>query len=87
MLLYLACLKEISGGRSHFFDRPEEVWHWLEIWDKAVPARTERARGVASQASGAERLNWRLRKAGSLEDTGNDGSVVDSIPRVEIQED
>ncbi|KAJ1218922.1 hypothetical protein NDU88_006493 [Pleurodeles waltl] len=26
MLLYLACLKVLSGRKSHFFDRPEKVW-------------------------------------------------------------
>ncbi|KAJ1216375.1 hypothetical protein NDU88_003977 [Pleurodeles waltl] len=35
MLLYLVRLKVLSGGRSHFVEQPEEVWRWLEMWDKA----------------------------------------------------
>ncbi|KAJ1209078.1 hypothetical protein NDU88_004457 [Pleurodeles waltl] len=34
-LLCPSCLKVISGGRSHFFACPEEVWRWLEMWYKA----------------------------------------------------
>ncbi|KAJ1202082.1 hypothetical protein NDU88_005885 [Pleurodeles waltl] len=67
--------------------RWEEVWRWLEMWDKAVPVRTEGAGGIASRASGAESLVWRSRMAGSLKDTGTGRSAVDSIPRVEIQQD
>ncbi|KAJ1215353.1 hypothetical protein NDU88_002962 [Pleurodeles waltl] len=48
-----------QGGRSHFFEPPEEVWRWLEMWDKVVPGRTEGAGGVASWASGAEGPDWR----------------------------
>ena len=38
MLLYPAKLKVISQGKSHFFERPEEVWNWLDMWD-AVPVQ------------------------------------------------
>ncbi|KAJ1145388.1 hypothetical protein NDU88_011675 [Pleurodeles waltl] len=55
MLLYLARLKVHSGCRSHFFKHPEEVWSWLEMWDKVTPGRSERTGGAAHQASGADR--------------------------------
>ncbi|KAJ1176870.1 hypothetical protein NDU88_002137 [Pleurodeles waltl] len=66
--------------------RPEEVWRWLEMWDKAVLARTEGAGGRASRAPGAESPDRRSWMAGSLADTGSRGSSVDSLPRVEIQQ-
>ncbi|KAJ1136881.1 hypothetical protein NDU88_003295 [Pleurodeles waltl] len=34
MLLYLPRLRVIAGGKSHFFNTLEDVWLWLEIWDK-----------------------------------------------------
>ncbi|KAJ1190331.1 hypothetical protein NDU88_007069 [Pleurodeles waltl] len=87
MLLCPARLKVISGGRSHFFERPEEVWRWMEMWDKAILGRMEGAGGVASRASGVESLDWRSRMVGPLQDTGTGGSAVNSIPKVEIQQD
>mgnify|MGYP002804549248 CR=1 FL=1 len=39
MLLYPAKLKVISQGKTHFFERPEEVWNWLEMWDQ-IPVKT-----------------------------------------------
>ncbi|KAJ1109402.1 hypothetical protein NDU88_006763 [Pleurodeles waltl] len=37
MHLYPARLKVLSGGKAHFFEGPEEVWRWLEMWDKVAP--------------------------------------------------
>ncbi|KAJ1118061.1 hypothetical protein NDU88_006256 [Pleurodeles waltl] len=78
MLLYPACLKVLLGGRSHFFDRAEEVWRWLEMWDKVATGRTEGTGGVTRRASGVESPDWRSHETGRL---------ADSCHRVEIQRD
>ncbi|KAJ1153343.1 hypothetical protein NDU88_006104 [Pleurodeles waltl] len=87
MLLNPARLKVLSGGRSHFFDRPKEVWRWLEMWDKEAPGRLEGTGEVSLRASGAESPDWRSHEAGRLEDAGTSGPAVDSTRRVEIQQD
>ncbi|KAJ1189428.1 hypothetical protein NDU88_006173 [Pleurodeles waltl] len=28
--------------RSHFFNRPEEVWRWMEMWDKVAREETRK---------------------------------------------
>ena len=38
MLLYPAKLRVIYKGQSHFFEKPEEVWQWLDMADQ-MPAR------------------------------------------------
>ncbi|KAJ1136850.1 hypothetical protein NDU88_003264 [Pleurodeles waltl] len=67
--------------------RREEVWRWLEMWDKVAEGRTEGPGGVIHRASGAESPDWRLRDAGRLVDAGTGGSAMDSHYRVEIQQD
>ncbi|KAJ1218255.1 hypothetical protein NDU88_005838 [Pleurodeles waltl] len=78
LILYQARLKVLSGWRSHFLDRPEEVWRWLEMWDKVAPGRTEGPGGINPRASGAESPDWRSHGAGRL---------ADAHHRVEIQQD
>ncbi|KAJ1205028.1 hypothetical protein NDU88_000463 [Pleurodeles waltl] len=41
-------------GKFHFFELPEEVWRWLEMWDKVTPGRPERTSVVAHRASGMD---------------------------------
>ncbi|KAJ1082061.1 hypothetical protein NDU88_002231 [Pleurodeles waltl] len=64
----------------------QEVWGWLEMWDKVAPGGTEGTGGVTHQASGMESPYWRSRDAGRLVDAGTGGSAVDSHHRVEIQQ-
>ncbi|KAJ1206324.1 hypothetical protein NDU88_001731 [Pleurodeles waltl] len=87
MLLYSARLKVISGGRSHFFNRPEEVWRLLEMWDKAVPGEDREIWRRHFQASGAESPDWRSCEADQLVDAGTGGTAEDTSHRVEIQQD
>ncbi|KAJ1169215.1 hypothetical protein NDU88_001121 [Pleurodeles waltl] len=77
----------LEDGRSHFFDRPEEVWRLLEMWDEVALGRKEGTGGVALRASGEESLDWRSHEAGQLVDAGTGRSAVDSNQRVEIQQD
>ncbi|KAJ1173782.1 hypothetical protein NDU88_005608 [Pleurodeles waltl] len=55
MLLYLARLKVISGGTECFFDTREDVWYWLEVWEKVLneqnPAWRNGARKRAMKVS------------------------------------
>ncbi|KAJ1096135.1 hypothetical protein NDU88_001279 [Pleurodeles waltl] len=87
MLLYRSHLKVISGGKSHFFDRPEEVWRWLEMWDIAAPSRTERIGLTVCCPLGPASPDWRSRGERQLEGTVE--QVVDIVAptRVEIQQD
>ncbi|KAJ1208947.1 hypothetical protein NDU88_004326 [Pleurodeles waltl] len=78
MLLYPARLKVLSGGRSHFFHRPGEVWQWLEMWEKVFFGKTEGPGGVTHRASGAESPNWR---------SHDNGRLADSHNRMETQQD
>ncbi|KAJ1124906.1 hypothetical protein NDU88_003353 [Pleurodeles waltl] len=87
MFLYPACLKVLSGGRSHFFEHPEEVWRWLEMWDKSAPGSSAGTGGVAHRASRAESPDWRIRGGGLSEDTVARGSEEDPALRIEIQQD
>ncbi|KAJ1138550.1 hypothetical protein NDU88_004931 [Pleurodeles waltl] len=68
-------LAAIQGSRVAL---EEEVWRWLEMWDKVVQGRTEGSGGIPCRASGAEIPDWRLHGTGRL---------VDSRHRVEIQQD
>ncbi|KAJ1148574.1 hypothetical protein NDU88_001402 [Pleurodeles waltl] len=86
MLLYLAHLKVISGGKSHSFDRPEEVWRWLEMWDKAGPGRLERTGLTDHCPSGAASLDWRICKERQLEGTADQVLDIVASTRVEIQQ-
>ncbi|KAJ1144411.1 hypothetical protein NDU88_010710 [Pleurodeles waltl] len=69
MLLYLVRLKLLSGGRSHFFEHPEEVWRWLEMCDKAALGNLAGTGGVVHRASKAEDPDWRIRGGGLSENT------------------
>ncbi|KAJ1209338.1 hypothetical protein NDU88_004716 [Pleurodeles waltl] len=87
MLLYLARLKVLSGGSSHFLKRPEEVWRWLEMWDKVTSGRSERTGVVAHRASGADGPDWRTSGDSQLEGTVAQVAATDSAHRIEIQQD
>ncbi|KAJ1164953.1 hypothetical protein NDU88_005385 [Pleurodeles waltl] len=87
VLLYPAHLKVLSGGRSHFFEQPEEDWRWLKMWDKATPSRLTGTGGVAHRASRADGPDWRIRKGDLSEDTVTRGLDVDPALRIEIQQD
>ncbi|KAJ1175365.1 hypothetical protein NDU88_000653 [Pleurodeles waltl] len=51
MLPYPARLKVIAGGTTHFFEMPEDVCQWLEMWDKAPKERLSAERtGVHGRA-------------------------------------
>ncbi|KAJ1160284.1 hypothetical protein NDU88_000786 [Pleurodeles waltl] len=58
MLLYPGRLKVLSGGRSLFFEQPEEVWRWLEMWDKAALGRPAGTTGEVNRASGVDGSDW-----------------------------
>ncbi|KAJ1192470.1 hypothetical protein NDU88_001777 [Pleurodeles waltl] len=87
MLLYPARLKVLSGGKSHFFKRPEEEWRWLEIWDKVTPGRTDRTEWASPRTSGLDGPDWRSHDDGQLKNTVARGWAKDSTHRVEIQQD
>ncbi|KAJ1127016.1 hypothetical protein NDU88_005422 [Pleurodeles waltl] len=74
-------------GLSRMFVQPEEVWRWLEMWDKAAPGRPAGSGGVAHQASRADSPDWRIRGGGLTKDTVARGSVEDPALRIEIQQD
>ncbi|KAJ1185767.1 hypothetical protein NDU88_002554 [Pleurodeles waltl] len=59
MLLYPTRLCVISEGKSHFFDIPQEIWQWLEIWDKVPRSRlgSSRSAGTMELRRSAQRHN------------------------------
>ncbi|KAJ1218104.1 hypothetical protein NDU88_005689 [Pleurodeles waltl] len=85
MLLYPARLKVLSGGKSHYFEHPEEVWRWLEMWDKVTPGRSGRTGLVAHGVSGVDGSDWRISGENQIEGTAEQG--VDADTRIEIQQD
>ncbi|KAJ1143980.1 hypothetical protein NDU88_010282 [Pleurodeles waltl] len=85
MLLYLLRLKELSGSKSHFFEHPEEVWRWLEMWDKVAPDRPERAGSVTGCVSNLDDSDWRNRRENQME--GSTGWGASDDGRLEIQQD
>ncbi|KAJ1150047.1 hypothetical protein NDU88_002845 [Pleurodeles waltl] len=85
MLFYLAHLKVLFGGKSHFFEHLEEVWRWLEMWDKVTPGRSGRTGLVAHCASGVEDPDWRTRGECQMEGTAEPS--VDADNRIDIQQD
>ncbi|KAJ1164995.1 hypothetical protein NDU88_005425 [Pleurodeles waltl] len=87
MLLYPARLKVLSGGRSHFFEQPEEVCRWLEMWDKAALGNLAGTGGVAHRPSRADDPDWRIREGGLSEATVARGSAEDPALRIEMQQD
>ncbi|KAJ1116278.1 hypothetical protein NDU88_004494 [Pleurodeles waltl] len=82
-LLYPARLKVLSGGRSHFFERPEEVWKWLEKSDKAGLGGPAGTSLVAWQASGAD---WRTRERWTDEGLFGSRGGGSPYPPIEIQQ-
>ncbi|KAJ1207086.1 hypothetical protein NDU88_002478 [Pleurodeles waltl] len=59
-------------------DKLEEVWRWLEMWEKVAPIRKEGFGGAARGASGSGGPDWRSHGSGHL---------AESCHRVEIQRD
>ena len=57
MLLYLAKLKVIHAGRTHFFNTAKEVWDWLEIrgLDRILPRRLG---GDGTDPEAGDGLDW-----------------------------
>ncbi|KAJ1107224.1 hypothetical protein NDU88_004617 [Pleurodeles waltl] len=86
MLLYPVRLKALSGGRSHFFEQPEEVWRWLEMWDKVTPSRLTGTGGVAHRASRGDGPDWWICEGDLSKDTVARGLDVDPALRLEIQD-
>ncbi|KAJ1087705.1 hypothetical protein NDU88_000870 [Pleurodeles waltl] len=87
MLLYAVRLKLLSGGRSNSFAQPEEVWRWLEMWDKAALGKPTGARRVVNRASGADGSDWQNREGERTVDSMDQGVVDVPASRVEIQQD
>ncbi|KAJ1104480.1 hypothetical protein NDU88_001891 [Pleurodeles waltl] len=79
-------MEVLSGGRSHFFEQPEEGQIWLEMWDKVTLSRPTGTGGVAHRASRADRPDWRICEGGLSEDTVARGSVEDPALRIEIHD-
>ncbi|KAJ1143140.1 hypothetical protein NDU88_009451 [Pleurodeles waltl] len=84
---YPARVKVLSGGKSHIFERPVEIWRWLEMWDKVAPARPERASLTVHRASGVASPDWRTRRERQMEGTVEQVVDIDPANRVEIQHD
>ncbi|KAJ1098815.1 hypothetical protein NDU88_003922 [Pleurodeles waltl] len=87
MLLYPARLKVISGEKYHFFDRPEEVWRWLEMRDKVAPGRPERTGLTVHRPSGEASPDWRIHRERQLEGTAAQVVDIAAGTRVEIKQD
>ncbi|KAJ1139743.1 hypothetical protein NDU88_006110 [Pleurodeles waltl] len=84
MLLYPAWLKVLHDDKSNFFDMPEDVWKWLEVWDK-VPPEGARSWGKETGTTwGTLNSNWRSREKASPQELSGGGA---SPNRIEIQED
>ncbi|KAJ1170445.1 hypothetical protein NDU88_002322 [Pleurodeles waltl] len=78
-------MKVLSGGKSHFFDHPEEVWRWLEIWDKAGMGCSVRPTRGAARTSGVNDTDWRKRGESQTQISAQGTSGADG--RVEIQQE
>ncbi|KAJ1131740.1 hypothetical protein NDU88_010073 [Pleurodeles waltl] len=72
---------------SYFFEQSEEVWRWLEMWDKAALGRPTGARGVVNRTSGADGSDWWNHEGERTTDFKDQGVVDVPGPRVEIQQD
>ncbi|KAJ1091326.1 hypothetical protein NDU88_004453 [Pleurodeles waltl] len=77
----------LSGRKSHFFERPEEVWRWLEMWDKVTPRRPERSSLAVHCASGVDGPDWRTRGESQVEGTAEQVVDIDTDHRMESQQD
>ncbi|KAJ1098111.1 hypothetical protein NDU88_003227 [Pleurodeles waltl] len=87
MLLYMAPLKVLSGRKSHFFDRPEEVWRWLGMWDKVAPGMPERTGLTVHRPLGEASPDWTIRGQRQLEGVADQVVDIDATTRLEIQHD
>ncbi|KAJ1160154.1 hypothetical protein NDU88_000656 [Pleurodeles waltl] len=85
MGLYPTRLCIISGGKSHFFDTLEDVWWWLETWDKVYKDKINSKSTNSSATQGPQGAMWR-RKDDILEDNSLPLSTGES-QIVIIQED
>ncbi|KAJ1095998.1 hypothetical protein NDU88_001147 [Pleurodeles waltl] len=85
MLFYPARLKVISRSKSHFFDHPEEVWRWLEMWDRVGPGRSGQSGVGSARTSGVDGTDWRRRGEGQTQVSGQ--QCDNSVSRIEIQQD
>ncbi|KAJ1210727.1 hypothetical protein NDU88_006089 [Pleurodeles waltl] len=47
------------GGKLQSFDHPEEVWRWLEMWDKVSPGPSGRSGVDSAHTSGVDDTAWR----------------------------
>ncbi|KAJ1130956.1 hypothetical protein NDU88_009300 [Pleurodeles waltl] len=84
MLLYQARLKVISGGKPQFFDHPEEVLIWLEMWDKVGPGPSGRSKVGSARTSGVGGTDWRRHGEGPLQVAAQ--RCDNSVSRIEIQQ-
>ncbi|KAJ1093349.1 hypothetical protein NDU88_006453 [Pleurodeles waltl] len=66
MLLYPARLKVFSRGKSQFFDHPEEVQRWREMWDKVGPGPSGQSGVGSARTSGVNGTDWRRSGDGPL---------------------
>ncbi|KAJ1157157.1 hypothetical protein NDU88_009872 [Pleurodeles waltl] len=72
-------------GKSHIFEHPEEVWRWLEMWDKDAPGRSGRSGLVATRASDVDGSDWQNHGESQMQASAQRGVSSDS--RIEIQQD
>ncbi|KAJ1106494.1 hypothetical protein NDU88_003895 [Pleurodeles waltl] len=85
MLRYLARLKVLSGGKSHFFEHPEEVWRWFEILDYAGTGHSVRPTWGAARACGVVDKDWRKRGESQTQISAH--GAAGSSGKVENQQD
>ncbi|KAJ1203137.1 hypothetical protein NDU88_006931 [Pleurodeles waltl] len=85
MLLYPARLRVTSRGKSQFFDHPEEVWRWLEMWYKVGLGPSGRSGVGSARTSGVDGTDWRRRGDGPLRVSAQ--RCDNSVSRIEIQQD
>ncbi|KAJ1211147.1 hypothetical protein NDU88_006508 [Pleurodeles waltl] len=77
--------KNRDRGKAHFVEHPEEVWRWLEIWDKAGTGRSVKSTKRAARASGVDDMDWRKRQKSQTQISAQRADI--SNGRVEIQQD
>ncbi|KAJ1143726.1 hypothetical protein NDU88_010031 [Pleurodeles waltl] len=87
MLLYPSRLKVISGGKTQFLEHPEEVWRWLEMWDKVFPGPSRRSGVGSTRIAGVDGSDWRRREDGLSQVSAQRCADSDSVSRIEIPQD
>ncbi|KAJ1145727.1 hypothetical protein NDU88_012011 [Pleurodeles waltl] len=75
----------LFGGKSHFFDTPEDVWQCLEVWDKVVSKQVGSWQAGVRGSLGARCPDCRTRKAPTSEETFEPGG--ESSASIVIQGD